>query len=550
MNKKMTRAVALAMTGAVMSSLLVGCGGKESSAPSASTPSAPSDGGSAEPQTTVNTEIYPLDSDITFEVACANSKANEFSQTALWEEVTGVDIEWFGWDDEQVNMALSSKTLPDAFYGTTAIDKAKAYEYGEAGIFVNFADYMDIMPNFSAMLERFPEARQLVENPDGSIYSLPRIGTTATTHGNLLYFRTDMMEEIGWEEPPKTTEEFVDYIKAAQEHFGATDPDFVAFDGYKDTMMDWRSETGMAYYFFPAFGELVATNLTTTPDGKTVVLGAATEQYRHYLEFMNEVYESGAFSKNVYTEDGTASRALTSENQVAISPFASYLTPANFESGEMELTILEPLTSQYWDTKHWKPRSSANWSGTVVSSSCKDIETMVRWLDSQYATQDNPLTEDGNIWGLSFWLGEYGKDFTLDKEAKEYKILDHEGYESGSTWLSSNSFGYTLGLDDFLYVEKSNTGLEIKGRGTIDNLMPYAERPFDMNSIALEPEERDNYTDRWTDIDNYIKESTAKFITGELDIASGWDKYLADLDNMGLPEVLEIYQTAYDRQSA
>ena len=99
-------------------------------------------------------------------------------------------------------------------------------------------------------------------------------------------------------------------------------------------------------------------------------------------------------------------------------------------------------------------------------------------------------------------------------------------------------------------MEKSNTGLEIKGRGTIDNLMPYAERPFDMNSIALEPEERDNYTDRWTDIDNYIKESTAKFITGELDIASGWDKYLADLDNMGLPEVLEIYQTAYDRQSA
>lgn len=98
-------------------------------------------------------------------MACANSKANEFSQTALWEEVTGVDIEWFGWDDEQVNMALSSKTLPDAFYGTTAIDKAKAYEYGEAGIFVNFADYMDIMPNFSAMLERFPELASWWKTP-------------------------------------------------------------------------------------------------------------------------------------------------------------------------------------------------------------------------------------------------------------------------------------------------------------------------------------------------------------------------------------------------
>ena len=39
----------------------------------------------------------------------------------------------------------------------------------------------------------------------------------------------------------------------------------------------------------------------------------------------------------------------------------------------------------------------------------------------------------------------------------------------------------------------------------------------------------------------------AKFITGELDIDENWDEYIAELEKMGALEVLEVYQTAYDR---
>ena len=43
---------------------------------------------------------------------------------------------------------------------------------------------------------------------------------------------------------------------------------------------------------------------------------------------------------------------------------------------------------------------------------------------------------------------------------------------------------------------------------------------------------------------------TTKFITGDADIESGWEDYLASLDQIGLPELLEIKEAAMDRWNA
>jgi putative aldouronate transport system substrate-binding protein len=41
---------------------------------------------------------------------------------------------------------------------------------------------------------------------------------------------------------------------------------------------------------------------------------------------------------------------------------------------------------------------------------------------------------------------------------------------------------------------------------------------------------------------------TAKFISGELEINdANWNTYLAELEKMGLDEVLEVYTAAYER---
>jgi len=54
----------------------------------------------------------------------------------------------------------------------------------------------------------------------------------------------------------------------------------------------------------------------------------------------------------------------------------------------------------------------------------------------------------------------------------------------------------------------------------------------------------------WTDLKAYVTEMNAAFMTGQKDIEAEWDTYLKKLDDMGLQEVITIYQAALDRYNA
>ena len=47
-----------------------------------------------------------------------------------------------------------------------------------------------------------------------------------------------------------------------------------------------------------------------------------------------------------------------------------------------------------------------------------------------------------------------------------------------------------------------------------------------------------------TDINTYIRNKTAQWISGEADIAAEWDAYKAQLKTYGIDELTEIYRTA------
>ena len=496
-----------------------------------------------------NVDRYPLQSDKTFDVVSGSDIFGDDGETVItqaMQKATGVDIDWSFMTAEQVQLALTGKDLPDAiFQYASLLDKATMYEYGQGGYFVNFMDYLDIMPNFSAVIEANPNALKVVQNEDGSVYCLPTLTVTSTGFNNLLYYRTDMMKEVGWEKAPATTDEFIQFVTDLQAHYGANDPEFIAVNAYAANRMGWSTKRIMSY-FFPAFGELLLTELTVDSQGN-VVLGAATEQYKHLLEFMNELWNSGAFNTNIYSQEATASQALAAGDHVAIVTDHNGHTP----EGYANMSVLAPLTSEYYTTQHWYKSPSCSWGRiNAISAQCEDIETMVKWFDAWYAPATDPLNAEGTLYAITPWLGEIGVDHALDEATGIYTELEHEGIEMGK-FLASESFqialysGYEGGL--FPFSSAPTNGVGVKGQGTINNLWPYAETPFDLNSLVLTEDESDTYNDAWTDINAYIVESTAKFITGEADIAAEWDNYVKALEQMGLQDVIDVYQAAYDR---
>ena len=60
-------------------------------------------------------------------------------------------------------------------------------------------------------------------------------------------------------------------------------------------------------------------------------------------------------------------------------------------------------------------------------------------------------------------------------------------------------------------------------------------------------EETDEIRLLQTQINDYIHEMGARFVTGETDIDAGWDNYLKTLEDMGLERYLEIRQQVYNR---
>ena len=90
--------------------------------------------------------------------------------------------------------------------------------------------------------------------------------------------------------------------------------------------------------------------------------------------------------------------------------------------------------------------------------------------------------------------------------------------------------GTSLGLEKLLY------------DATKEKMEPYAQKEGDWDVLPylkLTDEEATN-----------IEENKVAFITGRKDFDKDWDSYVKGFDNVGLPTLLEVYQTAYDRQSS
>ena len=66
-------------------------------------------------------------------------------------------------------------------------------------------------------------------------------------------------------------------------------------------------------------------------------------------------------------------------------------------------------------------------------------------------------------------------------------------------------------------------------------------------TILLTTDENSIYADKSAAITTYVQASGLKFITGEESL-DNWDKYLEELDKLGLQECIELNQISFDRQ--
>jgi putative aldouronate transport system substrate-binding protein len=85
----------------------------------------------------------------------------------------------------------------------------------------------------------------------------------------------------------------------------------------------------------------------------------------------------------------------------------------------------------------------------------------------------------------------------------------------------------------------------------------YKVLPDELRYAAKDPVLRFTYNEQEQEIINnlhstiltYVRESFARFVMGDLNIDTDWNRYLGEFDKMGLKEVIEASQSAYDRMN-
>ena len=535
---------------------LVACGGNNSSnnsststpstsAPSTSTPSTtppPGEPAPVTPSELKNTDIYPLEGDHKLSVGIQSSieNPNESIYFQMFQEAIGIDIEYQSVTNEQAHLLYAGDAAPDVLFGQFGLSAKQMNGFGEAGALINFMDHLDKMPNLSRVYAENPRMFACVQNYEGAVYTLPQVVYTLTSAGNMLYARTDYMAAVGWEKDPATIEEFTQYLRDLRDYYLPKDPQFIPFTPYSASHMKYGAQISQA--LFPAFGELSETGLTTSPDGKTVVAGFTTEQYKLYVTWMNSLYEEGLLDPNAFTADSTTMKAFMNEGHTGVNSIMSLMKAEHFPSGNLDLTVLAPMSSQYDSTATYIKPSLYKAYNVAISTSCKDLDAALAYVDAFYSTEEYPLNEEGTIWGISFWLGKLGEGWDIREEGVSYNNM------SGSTTGLNYSTAPFIGNFDLIPYVDDVAGF--KAVCVKEKLLPVAIDHVYTNELALTEDETDTYTDAWADIDPYVAQMHAAFITGEADINAEWDNFIKQLDALGLQDVLDAYQAALDRYNA
>lgn len=499
-----------------------------------------------------NTDIYPLEGEHKLTMGVSLENADNAYLMQMMEEAVGVDITYQMVTDEQAPLLfINPEDLPDMLFDAAAklgLSMEQINEYGKADMLINYMDYLEYMPNLAKAYDENPNLFDGVMTLDGEVYTLPYYVFTLKGVDNLLYFREDHMKTVGWEAAPTTVDEFTRYLRDLEAHFGATDPEYIPFTVYSATDIGYNSR--LSRFLFPSFGNLMEAGIHVDASGKKVVVGFATEQYKHYLSYLRSLMAEGLLDPDVYDAKDSLMKAFLNEGHTSVNTLMVYMPASSFASGNLDIIIPAPLKSQYnADTKWAMPTIARSWGG-MINAQTDDLEACLAYMDAFFAVEENPLDDKGEVFNLSFMLGKKGIDWNWKEKGESYEVYDHEGYATNAQWGVQNGFSGTpySGILHVLDYEKGIVGF--KATNVKANLVPHAVEVLRPESLPLTEDEHDIYTDAWTDINKYVMEFQAAVLTGEKNIDAEWNTFITNLNDMGLQDVIDVYQAALDRYNA
>lgn len=397
------------------------------------------------------------------------------------------------------------------------------------GLFEQYA------PRIMEVLD-LPAVRQTMTLPDGHIYSIPYIVSTPLV-SYLPWINTEWLERVN-KEVPTTVDEFIDVLRAFRDmdaNGSGRSNDEIP---YSVSVLNshWTNLAG------GWFGLPVSDDGFTMDDGE-LVFGAAREEYKQGIIVLNRMFREGLIDPEAFTQDGDMWKAKIQNNLVGV--MMAY-GPGDFipsrEDGQQGAYVPLPVLRANDSVQPQFHRSSYGSfvfnRQVVVTDRAAQPEVIVRWWDNLFQLENSVSVAVGPIGKVVERLNGNFRRLPQSLLTDEERVT----YEWGNL--------YTQSLPRYMPLDVRVLPVEGEPIPFDDKIAADTLYEAYLNEMVprvwSSQEDAERLSVLTTDITNYITQKRAEWITGQADINAEWDAYLARLDALGLPELMEIRQRALD----
>ncbi len=473
-----------------------------------------------------------------------------------------VEVEQVFNRDEYVNITFAANSLPDVMIGMN-ITAVMQMNYGvmEKQL-LPLTKYInqEYMPNLQAIYDLYPEYKATVTAPNGEIYSF---GSYMDATNPSMYpkrqMNTKWLKEANLSYP-STLDEFTAVLKTFKDRAANIVPLGGSF-----------AVENPFYIILNAFGYVTADSTGKSAalrNNKVVIPAGDREVYGEVLKLLNDYYNKGYITKDFYTLDQTATRALVAENRVGViatDAFISLPKPEGFQQYE----TMPPLTSKYSTSKFAVINPSLTTGGYVISAACKYPEAAIRFANYCLGDEGSNMSWVGAVRGSENLLPGWGGWYLDEKYSRldVDRVANPDKWPNAVEYLRKRVAGFNMGainsaINEFTWRPKAN-GLAPRNMyevwkasptngdfwfrpSVVDNLMPYVTDGFP-SILFFSKADNERITELSSVLGAHIDAENAKFITGARALTDAeLNKYYEELDALGFKEYLKYYQTAYD----
>jgi putative aldouronate transport system substrate-binding protein len=288
-----------------------------------------------------------------------------------------------------------------------------------------------------------------------------------------------------------------------------------------------------------------------------VIASFLQPQWREGMRYVASLFKDGLMDKQMFVQDQSALAKLVEGDtpRVGAAPLGHRGMAGSWvgglTGGSGSFRALPPIAGPAGNrTTGYFPFGPKESDSAAITKDAKNPEAVYKWIDLIYSREasvrqwfgaldvDLRWAKDGEV-GIDGDPAIYtylGKD-AIFQEAKQNQAWVH----SSPFFMPSRLFGGQAG-DPKVFNYEGYLIQESK------KYYPYIPKEF-IPPMTLTADESKAITEIKTNINKYIDESAAKFVTGRLDINDNtvWNSFQAELDKMGLPKYLEVMNKAYER---